>query len=278
RLDHVPLCGPLLRARIASASGPDALAADDEAEVRLPAARRLKVVVAGKGGLFVASALAVQPGVAVERVTTVPARIDADLLVVDDSPGRIPEGVTAFLVNPRPGNGRFEPAKIGEKAPRFEPGLAPDPLVEGVSVADVNVAAAAALRTGPADVVVLASTRGNPLLLRRDLAGERTVALAFPLEATDLGLRAAWPVLVSNVLAWAAEASSDFASAEAAVTQADSDLSARASPPEYTGAVIGAWDRLAASVGDRAARALAAAALVLLMIEFALAQRRPDLA
>lgn len=277
RLDAVPLCGQVLVARIDLDGGPDALPADDEVVVRLPAARRLKVAVAGKAGLFVRSALAVQPGVEIQWLGAIPARVEADLLIVDDAPGRVPDGVAAFLVHPRPGNGRVE-VTGREAAPRFEPSEAADPLAEGLSVADVNVAAAAVVRPGPTDEIVFASTRGTPLLLRRDSPGQRTVALAFPLDGTDLGLRAAWPLLVSNVLAWAAGAASDFAIAEGSMPPGDSDLSARADLPGFTGATEGALDRLVASTGERASTALAMIAMALLMLEWAMAQRRPDLA
>ena len=273
KLANVPLCGESLQARLLSDE--DALDSDNALVLRLPAARRLEIGVVGQAGLFVTTALDVQPGVEIKRLAAMPERTKADLLVVANAPGRVPDGATVFLIRPGPENGRIQVAGT-EARPVVEPPETPDPLIEGVSLSDVNIASAVVMQAGPTDTPVLVSGRGNPILMRRDTPTERTVALAFGLDASDLGLRVAWPVLVSNILAWAAQASSDFASAEATIPEAESDTTPRAVLLPFTGAAVSTLDRIAASIGDRATRFLAVLALILLMAEWAMAQRRPD--
>ena len=273
KLANVPLCGESLQARLLSDE--DALDSDNALVLRLPAARRLEIGVVGQAGLFVTTALDVQPGVEIKRLAAMPERTKADLLVVANAPGRVPDGATVFLIRPGPENGRIQVAGT-EARPVVEPPETPDPLIEGVSLSDVNIASAVVMQAGPTDTPVLVSGRGNPILMRRDTPTERTVALAFGLDASDLGLRVAWPVLVSNILAWAAQASSDFASAEATIPEAESDTTPRAVLSPFTGAAVSTLDRIAASIGDRATRFLAVLALILLMAEWAMAQRRPD--
>ncbi len=283
RFDRLPIEGPRLRARLVVDCPSDAcnhLVLDDSAELFLAAARPLRVTVAGRKNVFLESALAVQPGVVVRNVARpdlVQPR-DTDLLIVNDLSGRVLDGVTALLIRPQAGNGRFEPLS-SQRAPEFAPVAEADLLANNLMMDHVNVETAVFLRSELADRTVFASRRGMPLVIRRDRPDARTVAVAFGLDATDLGLRYAWPVLLTNVLAWAGGDSESFAAAPRNVADADRDLSPRAPFSPFEDEALGSHTShpLIDRLGFMAAFLLACLAGIALLVEWALAQRRPDL-
>jgi hypothetical protein len=278
--EQVPLSGPWLKARIrpdCDAAACDALASDDEAILELPGARPLKVDVVGPADFFLDAALSVLPGVAWRRLPAVPADAgDADLLVIEDTEAKVPPRATALLLRPAAGNGRVD---VGGEidGPEFDATQSGDLLAEALRLEDVNVGTARVLRPDPSDRIVFASRDGRPLVLRRDDPRERTVAIAFTPSESDLGLRYAWPVLLSNVLSWAAGASTEFVAAADPVPEAERDLAARADLPAFEGASDSPWQRFVARIGARLGRLLALLALLAMLVEWAVAQRRPDL-
>ena len=283
RFNTIPLEGARLRARLDLACSPDAcnqLVLDDSAKVILAGARPLRVTVVGKKNVFLESALAVQPGIVLasaDRAETV-SSADTDLLIVNDAPGRIQDGVTALLIRPNPGNGRLEPMSP-QRTPEFASAVEADPLASNLRMGEVNVDTAVFLRSELADKTVFLSKRGMPLVVRRDRSDARTVAVAFGLDATDLGLRYAWPVLLSNVLAWAGGVDTDFAAAESGVSPQDWDLAGRAQPALFKaeGAAPGPAHPLLSRLGTLAGFLLGCTAGLVILTEWALAQRRPDL-
>jgi hypothetical protein len=77
-------------------------------------------------------------------------------------------------------------------------------LLRQVDLGDVNIAQARRLALAPGDVAV-AGSFGVPLLLARERPGLRVAALSFDLRRSDLPMRPAFPLLLANTLAWAAE-------------------------------------------------------------------------
>ncbi|MGH9190115.1 MAG: hypothetical protein ACRD0Q_08800, partial [Acidimicrobiales bacterium] len=120
-----------------------------------------------------------------------------DLYVFD---GFVPDGALptpALVIDPPEGKG---PVPAG---PQLDPGeLAPsdprDPVLQYLSLRDVHVQSAAATVPPPGWRVVMAAAKG-PLLMVRE--GEPRVAqLTFDVHRSDLPLRAAFPILVQNIV------------------------------------------------------------------------------
>ncbi len=70
-----------------------------------------------------------------------------------------------------------------------------------MSLADLNIGEAHRLALGAGDEAV-ASALGAPLILTRARPDLRIVALAFDIRASDLPMRAAFPLLLGNAVAW----------------------------------------------------------------------------
>ena len=86
----------------------------------------------------------------------------------------------------------------------FSPGTlqpaGPDPLLAGVNLAGVHVAAARDLSHANFGLPFITS-QGGPVVLRRD-APTRGVLIGFDLHDSDLPLRAAFPILVDRLMSW----------------------------------------------------------------------------
>lgn len=178
----------------------DAFSLDDSAWLITaePASRGILLVTEENG--FLQRALGLRPGV---KVTTVAAKDykpgQYDLYVFD---GWVPKGQPpspALVVNPPAGEG---PVPAG---PALNPGavLPPDPrdpLTADVHVQDVHVRDAAKVGV-PGGWRAPISAVNDPLLLVHE--GEpRLAELTFDIHHSDLPLRAAFPILVQNLLAY----------------------------------------------------------------------------
>ena len=178
----------------------DDFALDDAAWLvtAAPAPRNVLVVTEGNG--FLTRALSLAPAVKLTVVRPADYKpAPHDLYVFDGfvPPGPLPE--PALVVDPPEGAG---PVPAG---PTTDPGaLAPadprEPLLRYVSLTDVHVQTASAASPPAGWRTVIAAAQG-PLLVVRD--GEpRTAELTFDLHHSDLPLRAAFPILVRNLVSY----------------------------------------------------------------------------
>ena len=188
----------VLEARMAAH---DAFPLDDGAWlVTEPAARR-RVLLVTKGNGFLSRALSLRQDVEVTTVDPGDYRPGGafDLTVLDGfvPPGPEPLPEPALLVGPPAGAG---PVPLG---PPVDPGgLLPanprEPLLQYVSLRDVHVQEAGSVVVPPGWRTVIGAANG-PLLVARQ--GEPSLAqLNFDLHRSDLPLRAAFPVLVQNLV------------------------------------------------------------------------------
>ena len=196
--DRLPDRTQVLEARLVPG---DALPLDDAAWLVIadPPKHSVLLVTAENG--FLQRALALRPGVEVTTVKPAdykPGRYD---LYVFDSflpPGKLPE--PALIVNPPPGQG---PVPVGAPLDpgAVLPGNARDPLLRDVSLKDVHIQSAAALKQVPAGWRSVVGAAADPLLLVRD-EEPRAAVLTFDLHHSDLPLRAAFPILTQNLLSF----------------------------------------------------------------------------
>ena len=191
-----------VRCGLRSALEYDALAADDVAYAYLPPNRTIRVGLVTAGDSRLERSLRVLPGV---RVSIVPpqrvgTRGDVDAWVFDGyAPERAP-AAPALMFRPPPA--RWLPASEGELgATAVSAWVSRHPVTDGVSLRDVLVERALALRV-PAGAQVLASDAdGQPLILA-SASGPRWVEVAFALRDSNLPLQPGFPVFLSNALDW----------------------------------------------------------------------------
>ncbi len=189
----------------ATLSGSDALAADNHASVTLAGAGasglRMLLVSDAPGALL--RALSALPGSQVQTLslnqylasTSLPA---IDLIIFEGAaPGGSLPSVPALVVNPGPGanaNAGMMPAPVPTRL------LAQDPVLNGVDLAGVTFGQVPIVALGPDDVEI-AGADGGPLIYRTQLAnGEQADVLMFDIEASNLPVRVAFPILVSNLV------------------------------------------------------------------------------
>ena len=180
----------------------DALAADDVAYAYLPPNRTIRVGLVTAGDSSLERSLHALPGVLVSIVP--PQRVgaggDLDAWVFDGyAPERAPR-VPALVF--RPQRAHWLPALEGELGATAVSVWAPrHPVTEGVSLRDVLVDRALALRV-PAGAEVLASdANGRPLILA-SASGPRWVDVAFAPRDSNLPLQPGFPAFLSNALDW----------------------------------------------------------------------------
>jgi Ca-activated chloride channel homolog len=194
---RLPSDAQLVEARL---TPPDVLGIDDEAWLLTGAPPPRAVLLVTDENGFLARALSLRPGV---KVTTVAPKDykpgTYDLYVFDRfvPSGKLPE--PALVIDPPVGLG---PVPAG---PPIDPGgVLPanprDPLLTAVDLKDVHVQVAARV-TAPSGWRTVISAVDDPLLLAHE--GEPRVAeLTFDIHHSDLPLRAAFPILVDNLLSY----------------------------------------------------------------------------
>jgi len=127
--------------------------------------------------------------------TSLPA---IDMIIFEGAaPGGSLPSVPALVVNPGPGanaNAGMMPAPVPTRL------LAQDPVLTGVDLAGVTFGQVPIVSLGPDDVEI-AGADGGPLIYRTHLAnGEQADVLMFDIEASNLPVRVAFPILVSNLV------------------------------------------------------------------------------
>jgi hypothetical protein len=178
----------------------DALQLDDAAWLVIAAPPRHRVLLVTDENGFMERALKLRPGVDVTTVKHGDYKPGTyDLYVFDGfvPPGKLPE--PALLINPPAGQG---PLPLGASIDpgAVLPGDVRDPLLQGVGLKDVHVQSAAVAKSTTGWRTLIAAA-ADPLVLVRD--GEpRDVVLTFDLHHSDLPLRAAFPILVQNLLGY----------------------------------------------------------------------------
>ena len=179
----------------------DSFALDDTAWLvtGAPSVRQVELVTAENG--FLQRALELRPGIKVTVVKPADYKPSKayDLFVFDGfvPPGTLPS--PALLVGPPQGQG---PAPLGPGiAPGIVlPGTRGDPLLQDVVLKDVHVQVAGRATPPPGWRVVFGGA-DDPLLLA-SVGEPRLAELTFDIHHSDLPLRAAFPILIQNLLSY----------------------------------------------------------------------------
>jgi hypothetical protein len=187
----------------------DAFPLDDNAVALLPERRRQRVLLVSNDNLYLEAALLLDANIAIDKLR--PDEYERELaaghlrgydVAVFDGAAPAAPAPTAGALYFRPPAERSPVAQHGEINRPFVTEVNPDhPLTRWVTLADLNIDKAAVLEPGPGDVVIARSIR-DPLIVAGKHAGQKLVVFGFGLDATDLMLRVAFPVLLVNALDW----------------------------------------------------------------------------
>jgi hypothetical protein len=192
--------------RVATAylEGADALPTDDRAWAVGAPAGKANIRLVSDGNRFLEAGLASLPGLQVTRVpTTTTAFTGTVALTVLDGvvPDPLPSGNLLFI-----GPLRSSPlfSVTGQlQYPALRPAPGGDPLLQNVSVAEINVLRAAQIAK-PIWAHTVVDSDGGPVLLAGEESGRRIAILGFSLHESDLPLQIAFPILLSNLVGYLA--------------------------------------------------------------------------
>jgi Ca-activated chloride channel homolog len=181
----------------------DDLEADNVVDGVIPAPRKLKVLLVSPGNLFMEKALKSDPQVTLE--TKAPGdyaggMAASDVVVLDSvSPPKVGPG-RFILVNAVPGDVPIEPLGAMEQPVILDWDRA-HPIMRFVDLSKVGVEEALRVRPLAAGRTLLESV-GGPLIYLVEEPQRKAVFVGFDLFKTDLPLRVAFPLILSNSLRW----------------------------------------------------------------------------
>jgi uncharacterized membrane protein len=181
----------------------DDLEADNVVYGIIPAPRRIKVLLVSPGNLFLEKALKADPQVVLE--TRAPSEYSGgmgtyDVVVLDStSPPKVGPG-RFVLVNAVPGDVPIEPLGPMEQ-PTVLDWDRSHPIMRFVDLSKVGVEEALRVRPVAAGRTLLESV-GGPLIYLLEEQHRKAVFVGFDLFKTDLPLRVAFPLILSNSLRW----------------------------------------------------------------------------
>jgi uncharacterized membrane protein len=199
----------------------DDLAVDNTAYAVLPPPRKIAVLLVSAGNLFLEKVLRTDPQVALDVRTPDQYQggmADADVVILDSvTPPRVGAGRFVF-VNAVPPDvplevlGRLERPTIMD----WDRG---HPVMRHVEFAKVTIEDALRIRPLAAGRPVVEAV-GGPLLYALEEPDRKALLVGFDLFKTDLPLRVAFPLILSNTLRWLHPAGLDQASFQFATGQA----------------------------------------------------------
>ncbi len=192
------------REAVAHLEGSDALPADDRAVAVGAPTDKAQIRLVSDGNRFLEAGLATLPGIQVTRVPTTTSTFTstAALTVLDGAvPNPLPAGNLLF-VGPLRSSSLF--SVTGQlEYPALRPVPGGDPLLQNVSIAEVNVLRSAQIPK-PLWARGVIDSDGGPILLAGEEGGRRIAVLGFALHESDLPLQVAFPILLSNLVGYLA--------------------------------------------------------------------------
>lgn len=192
--------------RAAVETGDDRFELDDVAYGFLPLNRVMRVGLVTPGNAALERALRLDPRV---RLTVMaPSRYGRggsfDAWVFDRFTP--PAAPLAPVLVFRPGEADWiTPATRPVAAPAVASWLPDQPVLDNVSLADVQLDRAAALRTADRPVEVLARSADGQALITASARVPRWVATGFSLDDTNFSAQASFPVFLANAMQWLTE-------------------------------------------------------------------------
>jgi uncharacterized membrane protein/secreted protein with Ig-like and vWFA domain len=182
----------------------DDLEADNRAYAILPEPRAVRVLLVTRGNLFLEQSLRVDPHAALTvraPEASPPASWDADVIVLDRVAPRALAPGRYLLVHTLPEEGAPLQRVGTVQWPLVADWDREHPVTRYLDLSGLRVERA--LRVRPVgNGRSLVESAASPLVYAWDQGGVRAVFVGFDLHRSDLPLRAAFPLLVSNALRW----------------------------------------------------------------------------
>lgn len=198
-LTDLPVDTTLIEARL---QVNDDLALDNQAAIRRQTSGGRVLLVSNQGNLFLERALALIPGLEVQRATpsALPETLDFELVVYDRTvPDSLPNTNLLFIAPPE-STALFTLG--GVFTDTRQSSLNPDhPVMQYLELEALQVAEARAIEL-PGWGQPLINSRGGPLLLVGEEQERRIGLLTFDLLRSDLPLQIEFPILISNLSTW----------------------------------------------------------------------------
>lgn len=214
----IPIEGDAAADRVLSlkvSSSGDMLPADDTLLARVPRLRSINVLwISPDPDPFMELALSTLAAegeleVSHGKPQAWPPKENPDVVIFDGwLPEKWPDGVAVVIINPPGAAGPVRAARLAGQGLPLESVRTPDrghALLYGVATGRLALVQTAVVESsGPLDPVLTGSQ--GPVLLAGQWQGQRVVVLAFsPQRSERLPLMASYPLLVGNILYWAAE-------------------------------------------------------------------------
>jgi hypothetical protein len=179
----------------------DVLEGDDSAEVSVPDLGTVEAVLVSPPDVFWESALAAIPRVRVTRVwpPDSPLRGDASKLWIFRGVVPPPDFEAAGLVLIQPADSGFFGTLVGDMPAPFITEVADTPVTRFASLAAVGASNATEFRP-PGDATIHAASAGRPIIFGRWEGERKWIVFALNPVRSDLVLRAAFPVVLSNLV------------------------------------------------------------------------------
>jgi hypothetical protein len=227
-LEKTSIDGGRLTARI---DRPDALASDNAAVALLPARREQKVVLVSQPNLFLRKSLEVNPLVSLQVQADFPATYVADTIYVfhRQVPPKLPAG-KVLVIDPESGSDAWQ---LGERLdnPVITNQESGSPLLAHVHLENVLLPEARQLTPANGHVPLVSALSGDPLYFSLEQPGRKLLVLTVNLDEGDLTFRTAFPILITNALAWFAGQSGELRESLAAGSVTEIELPAGDAAP-----------------------------------------------
>ncbi|MGH8998021.1 MAG: BatA domain-containing protein, partial [Acidimicrobiia bacterium] len=178
--------------------GEDLLGADNHAYATAGGRRPLRILLAGDENVFLDRLLAAIPGTTVERSPTGRPAPGFDLAVYDRVPVPADPGAPFLAIAPPGGAPGVGVAGVVEQ-PAVTLVESTHPLLDGIDLSGVALAAAQQVTPAAGDEVLVASAE-TPLLVTGQREGRPFAYLTFALADSNLGVQVAFPVLADRLL------------------------------------------------------------------------------
>lgn len=198
-LEKTSLAGGRLIARL---TRDDALTADNTAWAVLPARQRQRVLLITPGNLFLQKVFEANPLVDVQVASEPPTEWPAGVITVlhRNVPQPLPPG-DVWVIDPVESSPLWE---LGEdlENPIVTEQATSSPLMTHVRLDNVLMPKARKLKFHESPQVLASAVSGDPLYAALTRKSGRLLALTVNIDEGDLAFRTAFPILVTNALAW----------------------------------------------------------------------------
>ena len=205
----------------------DALAGDNKALALLPTREMQKVILVSKGNHFLRKVFEANPLVQLTVLLEAPAKFDPGAIVVfhRDVPAKLPRG-HVLIVDPVGGTDLWQ---LGDRLanPIVTKQDTDSPLMRHVRLDNVLMPEARQLTLTTPGQQLATALSGEPLYAAVETGGHKALVLTVNIDQGDLTFRTAFPIMVTNALAWFAGQSGELR--ESLVTGAAPEIALPAS-------------------------------------------------